>query len=438
MDVVSAILYFFAQHWLIEVILVISGIFGLLTATFSLFSFLGDHPAKRWATELPSVESETFLSVLSRLVNVPAERGEAIKILNNGDEFWPALFAAMESAQKTINFTVYIWEPGKISDKIFDVLIKKAAAGVEVRILLDGIAGARTPLDRIAELEKVGGLVARFRAPRFGVLTRLHRRNHRRAIVIDGTTGFTGGMAVGDQWLGNANKPDEWRDMMFRVSGNMAQSLQGAFAQLWAGASGEILAGEKFYPKTAASDYPSKYISIASSPSADTQPLPRFYWFSISAAKKTIYLIYPYVVPDKYIRNALAERAKAGVDVRILSPSHRIDAQPIRWAYHSYYDAFLQSGIRIYEYQPAKLHSKAIIIDGKWSIIGSANMDIRSKEFNEENVLGVLDASFASDLEKIFFSDLKHAEEVRLGKWKKRGMFIRVFERLFLAFIKQY
>jgi cardiolipin synthase len=425
-----------AFGWL-AFLFVVVGVVGAFAIVLALFSSFGDQPEKRWATHLPEVNKEEFLIALSHVVNAPVENGEAVTILNNGKDFMPALLKAIRAAKRTVNFTVYTWSGGHMSDQVFDALVERANSGVQVRVLLDGFGGFFAPEDRIDELKKAGGTVAVFRSFHFGKLTRFYRRTHCRAIVIDGKIGFTGGMAVDDQWLGDAKNPDEWRDMMFAVTGHMAQSLQGVFAQLWTGTVGEVLAGKDFYPDVHESDYPSRYISIESSPSFDTEPLEPFYWLSVSVARKTLYLTYPYAVPDHHLRTALMDRAHAGVDVRMLLPA-KIDHKITQWASNSYYAAYLKAGIKIYEYKKIPLHSKTFIVDGEWSIIGSANLDIRSKTINEENVFGVLNATLALELDKVFFNDLTKAKEVVLAEWEKRGPMPRIIEWFFGIFKKQY
>jgi cardiolipin synthase len=157
----------------------------------------------------------------------------------------------------------------------------------------------------------------------------------------------------------------------------------------------------------------------------------------VSVARKTLHLTYPYAAPDHHLRRALMDRARAGADVRMLLPA-KIDSKMTQWASNSYYTAYLKAGIKIYEYKKVVLHSKILTVDGKWSIIGSANLDIRSKTINEENVLGVLDADLASRLDKVFFADLAKAREVKLAEWEKRGIPQRVLEGFFGFFKKQY
>jgi cardiolipin synthase A/B len=418
------------------------GVLAVVSAIVSLFFALGRRPQTAWATEMPEVNRREFLVGISAIVNAPLQAGGTVMLLNNGDEFFPAMLAAMREARRTINFTAYIWEPGKVSDEFFEVMTERARAGVEVRVLLDGLGGLLAPGDKIKRLTEAGGCVCRFRPMRLGGLTRFHRRNHRRAIVIDGAVAFTGGAAVGDKWLGNARNPDEWRDTMVKVTGPLARSVQSAFVTLWAPCAGEMLMGDGHYPPHEApapgAEKVAYHTSVTSSPSSEDHPLRLFYMLSFLAARHTLYITTPYFVPDKHTRSAVASRARAGVDVRILLPNGLTDAIPIRQASHSYYAELLEAGVKIYEYQPAMMHSKMAVVDGLWSVVGSANMDIRSKELNQENVLGILDAGFGRQVRDTFLADIERAHEITGEEWSRRGFWPRLKERVSVMFAEQY
>jgi cardiolipin synthase len=418
---------------------------GVLTAAgvvFTLFSSVGRRPRRISATECPPVGSEEFVRAAGNTVNGLFVAGGTAELLNNGVRFFPAMFETIRGAKQSINFLAYIWKPGKVSDEMFAALIERARAGVEVRVLLDGMGGIRAPLDGIHALRAAGGKVERFRALRFGKITRFYKRMHRRAIVIDGVVGFTGGAAVGDNWLGDADSPDHWRDSMVRVTGPLATSLQSAFAAPWANSCGEILVGPRFYPDHASEakggEPVTRHVSLVSSPSGDEHPLRLFFLFSFLAARERLYVASSYFVPDRQLREAAMGRAQEGVDVRILIPGKHTDAKPIRQASRSYYDDLLSAGVRIFEYQPTMFHMKSLVVDGKWSVVGSANMDIRSKELNQENVLGILDEGFARQVEETFLADLKRAAEIRLQDWRRRSVGARLKERAAALFAEQY
>jgi cardiolipin synthase A/B len=295
----------------------------------------------------------------------------------------------------------------------------------------------------IEALRAAGGRVEFYRPPRFGKLTQFHKRTHRRAIVMDGTVAFTGGMAVGDKWLGNAGTEESWRDSMVRVDGPFATTLQSSFAAPWAHTAGEILVGEKFYPPfpptpIVPGQAAVQHTGVASTPAPDHHPLRVFFMQTFLSARKTLYITTPYFVPDQVVREAVARKARSGVDVRILLPDEHTDAKPIRQTTHAYVEKLLEAGVKVYEYQPTMMHTKHVVVDGKWVVLGSANMDIRSKELNDENVLGILDPALGAEVERVFFEDLKRAEEIHLEQWKERGAFKRLQEGACRLFAEQY
>ena len=427
------------------VLLMISGVIGIGTLFLNLFSKVGERPRTAEQVGDCSVDSVDFLLAVAGVTNAPLHRGGTAKLLNNGDEFVPAMLKAIAEAEHSINFTTYIWRDGELSDAFMDALISAARAGRQVRVLVDGFGALRAPLDRIEELRTAGAKWERFHTPRFGSLTRLHKRTHRRALVVDGLVGFTGGAAVMDKWLGNAQDPDHWRDCMVEVRGRLALSLQSAFTQLWAQETGELLTGQEFYPLFAheaehgADGEPiSMHINVISSPSAEAHPMRHVFWLSIRAARDHVYITNPYFVPDDILREAIKEKARNNVDVRILVPNRYNDIPIIRWASRSYYEELLEAGVRIFEYQPTMIHQKLLVVDGGWSLVGSVNMDVRSKELNQENTLGIFDVGFAADVERSFLDDLEHAVEIDLHSWRQRPFGVRMVDHFFRLFEEQF
>lgn len=436
--------YFAHIPWWI-LIFMFMGVIALTTALSSLFLTIGRRPKRIRSSQAPTpIYSWDFLQSVAGVVNAPVQIGGQAKLLNNGDQFFPEIVAALKGAKSSINFMVYIWEPGQAFDMIFESLCDAQKRGVEVRLLFDGFGAHKVNRIKLQYLAHIGAKICWFRPARFGTLLRFYKRNHRRAIIIDGSTGFTGGAAIQDKWLGNARNPSEWRDVMIKVTGPMAQSLQSAFTQLWADTQGEILIGNQFYPYP--EPYPeiqnpgsqTRHISVNSSPSSEFHPMSNIYWMTFKAARKSIYITQSYFVPDKAIRDVIKERAKAGVDVRVLVPNRYIDGKLIRWASHRYFDQLLESGVKIYEYQPTMVHSKTIAVDGSWSVVGSANMDVRSTELNKENVLCISDTRFALQLEETFLEDIKKAKQIELPNWRKRLWIRRVREFIASLFEEQY
>jgi cardiolipin synthase len=377
-----------------------------------------------------SIGSREFLSTVSRTVGAPVESGGSVSVLNNGDEFLPALLESIRQARETINFSVFMWADGEFSDQVLAALLERQQQGVTVRVLLDTM-GALSARDAAFEpLKEAGGRVAKFRMPAVGSWTRVHRRNHRRAIVIDGRVGYTGGMAVKDTWLGHAQDPDHWRDMMFKVTGPMAASLQGAFASAWASAAAEILAGPEMYPDQppASTTAGPRFIHLINSPAPDDQSMAYFYLLPVLAARERIVIVTPYFILDDPLKRGLIAQARKGVDVRVLLPGNHIDNPMNRWSAQWDYEDLLKAGVRIFEYQPTFIHSKVAIFDGRWSVFGSPNINSRSRALDEENVYGVLDERLGQELERLFAADLRQAQEIRLAEWKKRNFLDRFIE----------
>jgi cardiolipin synthase A/B len=421
------------------------GILAIGTVVLNLFSSIGERPGS--AEQIGDCESGStdFLLAISGVINAPLHRGGTAKLLNNGDAFLPAMLRAIGEARHSVNFTTYIWKDGDVSDAFFDALIGAARAGRKVRVLIDGLGGLRAPGERIEELRAAGGTWVAFHTPRFGQLTRLHKRTHRRALVVDGLIGFTGGASVMDKWKGNARHPGEWRDCMVEVRGRLALSLQSAFTQLWAQTTGELLTGEDFYPlhahevESESDGEPiRRHVNVISSPSAEAHPMRHVFWFSIRSARRYVYITNPYFVPDDILAEVLKERARKGIDIRVLVPNEHNDVPLIRWASHGFYEELIEAGVRIFEYQPTMIHQKIMVVDGKWSLVGSVNMDVRSKELNQENALGILDEEFAADLERTFHDDLSRAVEIDLEEWRRRPFYRRLRERFFRLFEEQF
>lgn len=428
--------------WLLGTLAVIGGL-AVGSAILTLFFTFGRRPERVSMTGRPEVGSDAFLRSVAGTMNAPLLRGGRATLLDNGVEIFPAMLRALREAEHSINFMCYIWEDGRASEQIFQVLLERQRAGVQVRLMIDAVGGIKAPRERIRELRDAGGRFAWYHALRFGKLTSFYKRNHRRAIIVDGRVGFTGGAAVADMWLGDAEDEEHWRDQMVEVRGCLASNLQSAFTQIWANATGEVLAGEAFYPhlpedETGPGEEITRHVHVVSSPAQASHPLRILFWMSIACARERVYLRTPYFAPDASVRRILMERACAGVDVRLLLPGARTDAPFVRWAGHSYYRELLEAGVRLFEYQPTMMHAKSLTVDRHWSVVGSANMDIRSKELNQESVIALLDRGFAGQLDDTFTADLSDCREITLAEIRSRGPFFHLRARFWCMFAEQF
>jgi cardiolipin synthase len=414
-----------------ELTLIVIGAVAAVGFVTSLFIAIGNKPAHLTTdAPVPPVESMAFTTALAELVRSPIDRGGTVSVLNNGDEFIPELLRTVRAAKHSINFTVYVWKDGQFSDDLLAALLERRQHGVAVRVLLDGFGAAKVSDKKFDPLKQAGAAIAKFRTPKFGQLTRFHRRTHRRAIVIDGEVGFTGGMAVSDDWLGHAEDPSHWRDMMFKVTGPLARSLQSAFAELWVAASGEILVGPEIYPTGSPADAAGveRFIHLVNSPADDDQAMAYFFLVPIMAARRSIDLTTAYFIPDYHFVQALADQAQHGVRVRLMVPGPHTDDPFARYSAHSRYGDLLAAGVEIYEYQPTFIHSKVAVFDGRWSVIGSPNLNSRSRQLDEENALGILDAGLGARLQATMDEDIRRAQRIAPQDWSRRNVLTRLME----------
>jgi cardiolipin synthase A/B len=411
----------------------VTAIIGVLGALF-----LPDWPSEDFTVGFDADPgTDKFVEWTSAFLNSPVFRGGEVTLLENGDGFYPAMLEDIRKAKDSVNFEVYIFEPDEIGRQFMEAFKDRVRNGVEVRLLLDGFGAWKMTKRYRDELRQAGVIVSRFRPPALRNLVRFYRRTHRRAIVVDGRVGYTGGAAVSKKWKGNVSNQHEWRDSMTRVTGPMVGGIQSAFATNWVYCTGEVLAGARFFPPVNQGAGPCG-LSVVSSPSDALQPIRLLFWVSMINANHRLWICNSYFIPDKRLRDAVIKRARGGVDVRILVPGNQTDAVPVQLAGRSFYEELLAAGVRIFEFKPAMMHAKTMVVDSAWSIVGSANLDERSMELNEENVLGIADRDFARSVEEGVTADFARSREIHLEQWRKRSIFRRGMERLAKALIEQY
>ncbi|HYF38575.1 MAG TPA: phospholipase D-like domain-containing protein, partial [Gemmatimonadales bacterium] len=324
--------------------LMIIGVIALVGVLGALF--LPDWPSPDYSVGLDAApESEEFVPAVAAFLNDPVFQGGEATLLQNGDAFFPAMLDAIKQARDTINFETYIFEPDDLGRQFIEAFKQQARAGVEVRLLIDGFGGFKLTRKYRDELIGAGVKLYRFRPLGFRDLVRIYRRSHRRAIVIDGEIGFTGGAAISKKWRGNVGNPHEWRDSMTRITGPMVAGIQSAFAEHWVHCTGEVLAGPRFFPPLEGGSGLCG-VSVVSSPSDSHQTIRLLFWLSFSNARHRLWISSSYFIPDRRLRQAVVDRARQGVDVRILVPGNHTDAVPVQAAGRSYYQELLEAGVR--------------------------------------------------------------------------------------------
>ena len=397
---------------------------ALLWGSLAFVAFLVT-PTERppqYGLDLPfDVHSPRFLRTLSGATGVTVCDGNRIEILNNGDEFYPAMLDAIAGAQHSITIEAYIYWAGDIGRRFAEALAERAQAGVQVKVLLDAVGSASIGEAILATLEQGHCQLAWYNPLRWYSIGRLNHRTHRKSLIIDGRIGFTGGAGIADHWSGRAQNPDHWRDIQIRMEGPCVVPLQTGFAHAWTQTTGELIAGDAFYPAISQAG-PLRALTIMSSPEVGASTVRTMYYLSIAGARESIYIANPYFVPDEVAIQMLIEAMRRGVDVRIMVAGRHNDSRTARHNSIRLYGRLLKGGVPIFEYNRTMMHQKTMVVDGIWATIGTTNFDTRSFSHNDENNVCVHDAAFARRLREIFLADLEVCDEVTLEQWERRGV----------------
>lgn len=360
-----------------------------------------------------------FSRSLGVLLGPPLVPGNRVQVLRNGVEIFPAMLQAIRDARSTITFETYIYWSGDIGREFALALSERSRAGVRVHLLLDWVGSARMEPELLERMKQAGVQVERFHAPRWWNLHRLNNRTHRKVLVVDGQVGFTGGVGIADQWQGNAQDPEHWRDTHFRVEGPVVAQMQAVFLDNWLKATGRVLHGADYFPALSQAGGQQAQM-FSSSPTGGAESMHLMYLLSITAAARSVLLSSSYFVPDELAVQALVAAARRGVQIRIITPGPHIDTETVRRASRALWGELLAAGIRIAEYQPTMYHVKVMIVDDLLVSVGSTNFDNRSFRLNDEANLNVLDAQFARRQVEIFEDDWRHARPVSLEQWQQR------------------
>ncbi|HET9793536.1 MAG TPA: phospholipase D-like domain-containing protein [Thermoanaerobaculia bacterium] len=354
--------------------------------------------------------------------------GNAARILKNGDQIFPAMTGDIRNAKVSVDLETYIFQPDDAGRQFAAAMIDAAKRGVEVRFLIDDYGSKLGDLEE--PLKQAGVKVRVYRPIRLFSIYKIGKRTHRKLLIVDGDVGYTGGLGIDERWLGDARNTKEWRDTQVRVEGPVVPQMQAIFAEDWTYTTGEILAGDKFYPKVA----PRGNIEVEAIKASrgDASSVPKeLYYMAIQAARRSILIQNAYFLPDKQTRNALIRAKKRGVDVRVMVPGTNIDLPMVRLASRLHYGPLLDAGIQIYEYQPTMMHNKTFVVDGVFSTIGSINFDQRSMGKNAEESLAFYDRGFAAEVTAMFEDDWKRCRQVTRQKWEHRGLAARISEMIF-------
>jgi cardiolipin synthase len=377
----------------------------------------------------PPITDSLFTRSIELYTGLHMTKGNAVEQANNG-EVYTRLWKDLRAAQHTITVQMYYSRPGAVADSMATILKARARAGVRVLLVLDAFGSQNLKRDWADSLRAAGVEIGLLRQLHWYSLHNASDRSHVRVVVTDGEVGYTGGFGLADYWLGNGQRENEWRDSNVRFEGPAVMGLQAAFAAAWAECTGELIAGNFFFPKKAFTDVDGGVQAgvFYSSPTTGSTAAERFVALSIASARKTLYVTNSYFVPDDDFRRLLTDAHARGVDVRILTVSDNTDVKTTLWASRSRYEEMLKAGVRIYEYQPSMMHSKTFIVDGMWGSIGSMNFDNRSLAFNNESNLVFLDTGLGAQMNATFFDDISRSKEIILSEFVKRPWYHKVLE----------
>ncbi|MFW6067579.1 MAG: cardiolipin synthase [Myxococcota bacterium] len=368
----------------------------------------------------PGGEGRGLVRLASRVGRMDVVGGNRVDILVGAPATYDAHVEAIEAARDHVHLMFYIFRQDAPGRRLRDALVAAARRGVRVRLLVDGFGSRGLGSRFLAPLLEAGGHVARFLPldPVRRAWT-INLRNHRKLMVVDGEVGFTGGINVGEEFLG-------WRDVHLRVRGPAVHQLQTVFVEDWYFAARYNPVHPAFFPRIEPQGRSAMQL-VASGPDGTVESIHRLYVAAITSARGRVLITTPYFVPDRALLVALQTTALRGVDVRLILPrqsNHRVTFHAGR----SYYDELLDAGVEIHEYLPGMLHTKTMVVDGAFATIGSANLDTRSFRLSFELIAALWDREVAGELEAIFEADLRNTERVDPAQWRRRGVVPRVKE----------
>jgi cardiolipin synthase len=402
--------------------------FGCLTVVAYLSASRERSPSYGLDHTLAS-DDPAFLDSVVGLTGVAFLEGNRVELLNDGDEFYPAMLRAIAAAQHSITIEAYIYWAGAIGQQFADALAERARGGVTVKILLDAVGSSNIGSEILETLESGGCQLAWFNPIKWYSIGQFNYRTHRKSLIIDGRIGFTGGAGIADHWVGRAQDPAHWRDMQIRIEGPGVLPLQTGFARNWLQTTSEMVSGPDYFPASEPAGSVPVH-TVLSSPAIGASAARTLYLFSIICARRSIHIANPYFVPDQTAIDALREAAARGVRVTILVSGRYNDNWIARRNSIRLFGPLLEAGVEIFEYNRTMLHHKTMVIDGDWGTIGTTNFDNRSFAFNEESNVSFVDRRLVGDLEETFERDRMASDQVTLAAWRRRGAWARAGEAM--------
>jgi cardiolipin synthase len=374
--------------------------------------------------EMPPIQDS--LPLLAGLTESTVYEGNKAALFQNGAAF-AAMLADIAGASKSIHLETFVWCAGEVEDQFVQALSERARTGISVRLLRDAVGGARGSKQALQILRESGVQIAEYCQPRWWNLGRFNSRTHRKLLIIDGRIGYTFGHGISDQWLGDAQDAEHWRDTAIRLEGPIIHGLQTVFAQNWVEETHSLPVCDDCFPALErVGDIPAHVVSSASGDAVSSVAM--LYTVAMACARREILIQNPYFAPNPGVVELFAMLVRRGVRIRLMVPGKHTDSPFVRRAGCHLYSLLLEAGVRLFEYEPTLIHQKIVVIDEAWSHVGSTNFDARSLALNEEVGVGLLDRGVALELKQAFERDLRFCHEWKLEDWRRRPTRDRLFD----------
>ncbi len=371
--------------------------------------------------------SAQFRHRLEGLIGVPATGGNRVEILRNGEEIFPAMLEAIRGAERFVDFLTFVYWTGDIAQDFADALAERAKAGVRVRVMLEAMGARTMNRELVADMEAGGAQVEFFRVPVTWRVWEVEHRTHRKVLIIDEEVGFTGGVGVAEEWMGDGRGEDCWRDTHFRVRGPAVDGLRAAFASNWIETGAALFDDDdSFVDAEHAGDHCVQVLRSAAG--IGWTDIALLFRVLVRTAQHHIRISTAYFTPDEQFLELLCDAAARGVEIDVLVPGPGADKRVVQLAGEATYQALVDCGIRVWCYQPSMLHAKVTTVDGAVAVVGSANVNSRSMARDDEVCLVLFEPDLVAELDADQTEDLRYSQRIDPAQWRRRNPAQRALE----------
>jgi cardiolipin synthase len=364
---------------------------------------------------------------LEVVIGTPFTEGNALTVLRNGDEIFPAMLEAIRGAEDTVDLMTFVYWKGDIAQEFAAAMSDRARAGVRVRLLIDALGGRLIEKDLVRAMDEAGVQVEWFRKPLVKSPFKSNHRLHRKVCIVDGRIAFTGGVGIAEEWCGDARNESEWRDTHLRVEGPAVDGLQSAFIQDWAESDRPLFDDQDQFPLQQQAGSATVQI-VRGSASLGWDDMQSAFHVMLCSARERLRIATAYFAPDEDFLDTLCAAPARGVEVDLLLPGPHADKRVCQLASEAAYARLVECGVRVWNFQPAMMHAKVMTVDGCAAVVGSSNFNRRSLDHDEEVVLIALDDDLVSTLDAHLDDDFSRSEKIDLSRWENRSRSQRVLE----------